>query len=278
MRVSIHGAFVAVLLILLTSGDAFARGGARAGRGGPSAGRAAPGGFQRSGPATRPNTYRSNAAHPLPNPNAQFRPGQVNPQAQAARIRDTAGARYTNMFTPQWYRNHPAAWHARHPHADLWAAATWAALAGWVGVHNYPVVYGDNGSTVYLDGEGAETNVSAQDPAEAVADTGEWLPLGVFALVPDGNRTETYFILQLAINKQGVIGGSYYDIVADSVLPLQGSIDKNTNQAVWTIGPNKTTVMQTDLKNLTKNQSPVQMRLGKDRKQDWRLVRLENAK
>ena len=220
----------------------------------------------------------------------------MNSRAQAARIRNAAGARYADMFTPAWYRNHPAAWHVAHPHADVWAAATWTALAGWVGMNAQPLVYGGGDSAVYINGDqeqGAQQEfASAEDPmqdtaaaaeddqlhgADANVASEEWLPLGVFALAPNEEQAESHLILQLAINKQGVIGGSYYDAVADSSFPIQGSIDKAAQKAVWTIGPNQSTAMETDLKSLTEGRAPLRVLFGKDRAQDWVMVRLENV-
>ena len=56
------------------------------------------------------------------------------------------------MFTLAWYRDHPNAWHLTHPHADAWAIATMATVAGWVGLAVQPAGYVYNSAVVYDDG------------------------------------------------------------------------------------------------------------------------------
>ena len=46
-------------------------------------------------------------------------------------------------------------------------------------------------------------------------------------------------IFQLAVNKDGVIRGNYYDAFADNALPVYGSVDKKTQRAAWSIGEKK---------------------------------------
>ena len=48
-------------------------------------------------------------------------------------------------------------------------------------------------------------DVTAQDAAEQ-----DWMPLGVFAVTPDG-RNESNLTVQLAVTKDGVIAGTAYD-------------------------------------------------------------------
>jgi len=63
----------------------------------------------------------------------------------------------------------------------------------------------------------------------------DWLPLGVFAVVPPGG-TEAHNYQQLAVDRSGVIKGNFYDAVSDSVQPVSGTIDRDTLQASWTVG------------------------------------------
>ncbi|MBL9124561.1 MAG: hypothetical protein JNG90_13080, partial [Planctomycetaceae bacterium] len=45
--------------------------------------------------------------------------------------------------------------------------------------------------------------------------------------------------------------------------------------AAWTVGDNKATVYETGIYNLTKDQTPVLIHFGKDRTQQWLLVRMK---
>ena len=62
-----------------------------------------------------------------------------------------------------------------------------------------------------------------------------WQPLGVFAMVGEG-ETKSTNIFQLAVNKDGVIRGNYYNALTDTTEPVYGSVDKKTQRAAWTVG------------------------------------------
>ncbi len=100
------------------------------------------------------------------------------------------------------------------------------------------------------------------------------MSLGVWAMVK-GDETESNNILQLAVNKDGVIRGNHYNALTDKTEPLQGSVDKETQRAAWTIGGNSTVVSETGVYNLTQDETEMLIHYGKDRTEQWTLVRLE---
>jgi hypothetical protein len=81
---------------------------------------------------------------------------------------------------------------------------------------------------------------------------------------------------QLAVDKQGTIAGTYYNTSTDKSLPVQGSVDKKTQRAAWTVGDKKTTVVETGVYNLTQDEAPAVIHFGNQRQQTWLLVRLED--
>ncbi len=102
----------------------------------------------------------------------------------------------------------------------------------------------------------------------------DWVSLGVFGMVK-GEETEANQIFQLAINKDGILRGNYYDALSDSTLPVHGAVDKKTERAAWTVGDRKETVYETGVGNLTKDETTMLVHFGKDRTQQWTLIRLE---
>ena len=56
---------------------------------------------------------------------------------------------------------------------------------------------------------------------------------------------------------------------------VDGAVDKKTQRVAWTMGDNKSTVVDTGLANLTKDEGPALLHLGKDRTEEWLLVRLK---
>jgi hypothetical protein len=232
----------------------------------------------------RPNTVQNNASQIHPHYAPQNKP-----------------------FSSGWYANHPQAWQASHSFAGNWASAGLGAATAWMGMS---AVAGD-GDT-YADGtiqtgdddSGDDNNQPAQadqsqpvqtdqsqpvqnyqpQPAVAtqlaasgseVADESSWLPLGVYAL-KDGNQTEATAMLQLSVNKQGVLRGSYYDVVSDQGQAIQGGVDKKTRGVAWKVGSNGPVIFETALANLTQASGPVSLHFANGQTRQWSLTRLEN--
>jgi len=182
-------------------------------------------------------------------------------------------------------------WHfGRWPWRHWWRPATWVAVTGWVAWRWPEPIYYDYGgnvyyqdNTVYVDGQEAGSAEHYADQVAGIADSVpqdldaekvEWLPLGVFALVKE-DQEEPTMCLQLAVSKEGVIGGTYTNTITDSALSVQGMVDKQTQRAVWTIGENKNTTLETGIYNLTQEESPVLVHFGTEQTQQWLLIRLD---
>ncbi len=204
-----------------------------------------------------------------------------------------SGFRYYNTFTPAWYARYPAAWRAaRWTTATVWTAATWAAISSYCSYPATPVYY-DYGSNVVYNGDtvyyGSEPSYTAEEYAQQavrIADGGrtaqpaeneEWQPLGVFAMVRGEEQTSDK-IFQLAVNRDGVIRGNYYDAFADSTLPVYGSVYKKTRRAAWSIGDKKDVVFEAGIANLIRDETPILVHYGSNNTQQFTLVRIEEPK
>ncbi len=192
-----------------------------------------------------------------------------------------------------WYTDHPGAWFAAGWAAgSAWNWCNWGSIWPWfgyAGYDSYAPIYYDYGTNVtYNDGSvyvnnqpvgtSEEYYQQAANYASAgqqdVSSDGDWLPLGVFALTRDESQHATG-TLQLAVNKQGIIRGNYTDSLASQPLTVKGSVDKKTQRVCFTIGDDQTNIVETGLYNLTKDEAPALVHLGKDRTQQWLLVRLK---
>jgi hypothetical protein len=207
---------------------------------------------------------------------------------RAANIRGNFG--YYNCFHPDWYAAHPGCWFAAGWAAGAaWTWCTWPILTSWYTIPGPPAYYdyGNNivyqNNDVYYDGQEVCTAQQYAQTATSLADQGqqanppttdEWKPLGVFCLV-QGNESSSNNVFQLAVNKQGIIRGNYYDGLMDTTTPVYGSVDKKNQRAAWTIGKSNDRVFDTGIYNLTKPQSPVLVHFGSDKTQQWLLVRVE---
>ncbi len=143
------------------------------------------------------------------------------------------------------------------------------------------------GDTVYVNGEASGTpdeyyesvkSVASSVPeiSEEQAEAAEWMPLGVFAVVQD-DVEETAMLIQLAVNKEGVVAGTFYNETTEKSIPLEGMVDKETQRVAWKSADksNPDIVMETGLYNLTKETAPVLVHFGADETQTWNLVRIE---
>lgn len=196
------------------------------------------------------------------------------------------------IYGPGWYTTYPGAWLAAGWTANaLWNAATWGSAATYCGYVDQPPVYYDYGtnivyedSVVYINGESAGTTEQYYDQAASIAVTGaeakspsdgDWLPLGVFAFTRAENP-KSDITIQLAVNKEGVIRGNYTDTATKQNQVVHGSVDKQTQRVAFTVGENKTNIIETGLYNLTKEEAPCLIHIGKERTEQWLLIRLTN--
>lgn len=158
-------------------------------------------------------------------------------------------------------------------------------------------VYYDYGTLIYyddyfmyIDGEPFATGPQFSQQAIVLADQGreiiaekppvadhsnpdDWLPLGMFALVNE-DEGEPIMYLQLAVDQDGVIAGTYFNTLTDSTLPVFGMVDSESQRAAWSVGDKSTTVMETGIFNLTEDEAPVLIHFGEESRQNWLLVRL----
>lgn len=191
-----------------------------------------------------------------------------------------------------WYAQYPGAWVAAGLTANaIWNASTWGTTSDYCGYSEQPPVYYDYGNSVvydennvYVNGDNVGTAEQYYGQASDLAKTGaqaeatsdgDWLPLGVFALAKSG-QTKSEVTIQLAVNKQGIIRGNYTDTAINKNQVVQGSVDKQTQRVAFTVGDNKTSIVETGLYNLTKDEAPALIHFGNDRTEQWLLVRLQN--
>jgi hypothetical protein len=202
-------------------------------------------------------------------------------------------------FSPAWYADHPQAWRATHSFAGNWAAASLGAATAWMGMSaaaGESPVYADGTVLTGDDDSDDDNNQPAQtdqpqppqtyqaQPAQAsqLAQTGsdlandaDWLPLGVYAL-KGKNQSEATAMLQLSVNKDGVLRGSYYDVVSDQSQAIQGAVDKTTQRVAWKVGSKGPVVFETTLANLTQTSGSVSLHFANGESRQWNLARLPN--
>jgi hypothetical protein len=198
-----------------------------------------------------------------------------------------------NGHHPSWdfWRSHPnwSRWRWTRPYS--WAS--WAGLITWFGwgggYANVSYDYGDNlyydDGNVYEDGQQVATEEEYAQQAEQLAagggekvssmpDDTKWMSLGVFALTHEEKGDPVVFF-QLAVDKDGVIAGTYHNTVSGVTKNVQGMVDKKTQRAAWYVEDKPETVVETGIYNLTQNETQVLIHFGTKDTQTWLLVRMD---
>jgi len=105
----------------------------------------------------------------------------------------------------------------------------------------------------------------------------DWLPLGVFVVSRDG-VPDNNVLVQLAVTKDGVIGGTIFNQLTGATFPIQGTVDKQTQRAAWTYNDDlgAQIVMESSVFNLTQPAATGLIHYSPDNIQVIELVRLED--
>jgi len=188
-------------------------------------------------PTLRPTPAQSSAGQPTV--------AKATPAATPAAAESVA-------FTADWYAKHPQAWRPAKSPADWWKNADVATITAWLGQPVQLVMAvgtaADSGNAVATAG-GADTGAdglqsvlvlpAGHQNAVGPADS-DWLPLGVFAVVPPGTQdtAQAHNYQQLAVDRQGAIKGNFYDTLSGTVQPITGTVDRTSLVASWTVGAN----------------------------------------
>ncbi len=198
---------------------------------------------------------------------------------------------YYNTFTPRWYASHPGLWFAAGWTAGrIWAAPAWSSVSSFCSYPSEPTYY-DYGETVVYSNDtvviNGETEIPAAEYSQQATDLAaagaaakvepkadDFQPLGVFAMVGEGEEKSTN-LFQIAVSKDGVIRGNYYNALTDTAEPIYGSVDKKTQRAAWTVADRKFPVYEAGIANLTRAETTVLVHFSKDKSQQFTLVRIE---
>ncbi|MFN3150727.1 hypothetical protein [Bremerella sp.] len=199
-----------------------------------------------------------------------------------------------NRYLSSWY------FHTYRPRPGYWW--TWCSpyrLSNWSFWGSYPSypVYYDYGSTIvydtqyiYVEEEPIATReqyaleaialanegrkiLQSRPPTQGNGNPDDWLPLGVFVLT-DTQSGEGDIYLQLAVDKEGLLAGTYFNATTDTSLPVWGKVDPQSQRAAWLIGESSSTVMETGIYNLSQEAASVLVHYGTQRDETWMLVRL----
>ncbi len=196
---------------------------------------------------------------------------------------------YVSPANSQWYNNWGgvvigAATGAFSP----WTPASWTTVNNWFGT-TWPATsydYGDDltyeGGNVALNGQPIATTTQYWQSANDLVTQGQqqppkdskWLALGVFSAIR-GDEKKSDMLMQLAVDKEGTVRGSYYNTGDKNSQPIDGAVDTKTQRIAWVVADRKNIVFDTGIYNLTKEETPILVHFGQDKTEQWTLVRLK---
>jgi hypothetical protein len=195
---------------------------------------------------TSPRPSPSVAATKQPQPAAATEEIPAPQPVAAAEVASVPATLPDVAFTPAWFASHPQAWRPVEQ-ADWWTVPDAAVVGDWLAAPVQPAagtgadataVTAAGGEAVGTDGLRSVLVLPAghANQAAPTAAAGEWLPLGVFAVVPCGVAAEqaTQY-QQLLVDRSGTIRGNLYDDVSGTVQPIEGTIDRAALTASWAV-------------------------------------------
>lgn len=196
------------------------------------------------------------------------------------------------VYSPYRYarwQGQPYYWWGWTPAARLgtWFAFNWGRPYYWSYGPGTNIYYRDN--YVYYDDRrvmpaddyytyvhGIAHNVPKVDVT--TAENMDWTPLGVFVVLREG-ETNSNRVLQLAVNKEGVISGTYFNRDTGETHPVIGRVDEKSQRAAWAFadGQQEDVVFETSIYNLTNSETSMMVHFSSspDDAEVWTLVRLE---
>ncbi len=197
--------------------------------------------------------------------------GKISQQA-------SSHVKHNHPHSRQWFNRNFFQNHNYHPnywnqHTNWWRGAKWHRIHNWLGwgAAVYPIYYDEGGYPIPItdwDHEYAQNDLSIGEE--------DWLPIGVFALGANANQaTYSNLFVQLAINRQGDIAGTYYNASTDMDYPIEGGVDPQTQQIYCMIAlGTPPQIMTTGIYNLTQDVVPIQITFQRGIAQNWVLVRI----
>ncbi|MGL6194403.1 MAG: hypothetical protein ACRC2T_06225, partial [Thermoguttaceae bacterium] len=125
-------------------------------------------------------------------------------------------------------------------------------------------------------------NEMAADSAEASDDpSDQWMPLGTYAIISDEKTGASEQVLQLAVNRGGIVRGNLYNEKTDKLEPIEGAVDQETQRVAFRVqGDNEENnqVYECGLWNLTQESLPILLHEGTGKTETLQVVRLEEPK
>ena len=140
-----------------------------------------------------------------------------------------------------------------------WRPFVWPSVGVFFGasIASQPIIYDPGTTAIYeddtyfVDGQPVSSATEAGEAASKLANPEvaetpvpepamegqpeEWLPVSVWALTQQEQGDATMFV-QLSIDKNGIVGGAYKNVMTGDEQPIIGQLDARTQRVAWHVG------------------------------------------
>src|SRR6185295_11482716 len=90
----------------------------------------------------------------------------------------------------------------------------------------------------------------------------EWLPLGTWAVSSKQDDDNPSSVLQIAVSKQGIVSGTWYNRATDQSSDVQGRVDPDTQRVALHKPDQPDMVLEVGVYNLTQAATPCLIHFG----------------
>lgn len=182
--------------------------------------------------------------------------------------------------TSRWLKDHNIRpwWGARSSLWWAWGGAGLEGLNDWLGVNWYvdarPFIYYTGGQPLmpFDDALAIPSEVIAMGN-QTGASAGDWIPLGVFGLLPPG-AADYVATIQLAVNVNGTVRGYAVEAATGELFEVVGGLDRSKLRIAWAVPGDDAYQFETSVANLLQSESLVNVYDPVNREVNaWQIVR-----
>jgi hypothetical protein len=112
------------------------------------------------------------------------------------------------------------------------------------------------------------------DPAEIDPNDRDWLPLGTFSMAVRADELQPERVMQLAVNKAGIVTGTVLNETSGNAYAVRGRVDPDTQRVAFFVGNDEQVVFETGFYNLTRDETELLVHFGQGQHATYFLVRL----
>ena len=206
----------------------------------------------------------------------------------------SATSRPADLFSRTWWNEHKpsgasSSYFTTKSSAIWWGATNWPTLARVFaipgGTKPFAYVYDQNvtfkSDLIYVNGQPISSYedfvASSRKLANSFAtkdNDPNWIPFGTFALSTSVKTKTSDHAVQLVVDADGNIAGTYANWKNGTVESIHGRVDIDTQRVAFDIGGQANLTIETGLTNLTNDKVRVWAHLPNNHSQTWFLARM----